>query len=56
MDNQNFNNDCIDGTGIINLNFDSDGNCDTGTVVAPLGDTITAALNTGPWTKPPFRA
>jgi hypothetical protein len=44
--NQNFNNDCIDGAGIMNLNFDSDGNCDTGTVVPPLGDTIAAALNT----------
>jgi hypothetical protein len=43
--NQNFNNDCIDGTGIINLNFDSDGNPDSATVVAPLADKIAAALN-----------
>jgi hypothetical protein len=44
--NQNSNDDCIDGTGIINLNFDSDGNPDSAKVVAPLGDKIAGALNT----------
>jgi hypothetical protein len=44
--NQSFNSDCIDGTGIINLNFTDDGSPDSATVVAPLGDKIGPALNT----------
>ena len=50
--NQNFNDDYIDGTGIINLNFDSDGNPDSAKVVAPLGDKIAAALSLPPLCVP----
>ncbi len=44
--NQYFNSDCIDGSGIININFDSNGKPGSAKVVAPLGDKIAAALNT----------
>ena len=43
--NQNFNNDCMDGTGIISLQFNADGTKDTATVIAPLGARVAAALN-----------
>jgi len=43
--NQYFNSDCIDGTGIINLNFTADGAPDSAEVIAPLGDKIAGALN-----------
>jgi hypothetical protein len=43
--NQNFNNDCMDGTGFIYLQFDSDGNTSSAKVVAPLGDRVAGALN-----------
>jgi len=43
--NQNFNEDCIDGTGIIYLQFQDDGAPTSATVVAPLGDKIAGALN-----------
>lgn len=43
--NQNFNGDCIDGTGLIQLQFDADGSATTATVVAPLGDRVAARLN-----------
>jgi hypothetical protein len=43
--NQNFNSDCIDGTGFISINFNREGNPGSATVVAPLGDKIAAALN-----------
>ncbi len=43
--NQNFNNDCMDGTGLIYIQFDDDGTLSSATVQAPLGDKIAAALN-----------
>ncbi len=43
--NANFNNDCADGTGLISLQFTSDGNQDSATVKAPLNDKIAGALN-----------
>jgi GH24 family phage-related lysozyme (muramidase) len=43
--NQNFNNDCIDGTGMIALLFNEDGTPKSATVTAPLGDKIAGALN-----------
>ena len=43
--NQNFNSDCMDGTGIIALMFDNDGNPLSATVKAPQGDKIARALN-----------
>lgn len=43
--NQYFNSDCIDGTGIIALVFDDDGNPRSATVKAPLGEKIAGALN-----------
>jgi len=43
--NQNFNNDCMDGTGFIQLLFDADGNTTSASVVAPLGDRVAGALN-----------
>src|SRR5437868_14097769 len=43
--NQNFNSDCIDGTGTIALLFDDNGNPLSATVKAPLGDKIAGALN-----------
>lgn len=43
--NQNFNGDCMDGTGIIQLQFDSDGSANAASVVAPLGDRVAARLN-----------
>ena len=43
--NQNFNNDCMDGTGVIALMFDNDGNPVSASVKAPQGDKIAGALN-----------
>jgi hypothetical protein len=43
--NQNFNGDCMDGTGIVQLQFDSDGSATSATVTAPLGDRVAARLN-----------
>jgi hypothetical protein len=43
--NQNFNADCMDGTGIVQLQFDSDGNATSATVTAPLGDRVAGRLN-----------
>ncbi len=43
--NQNFNNDCIDGTGIAYIQFDDEGNLLSATVQAPQGDKVAAALN-----------
>lgn len=43
--NQNFNNDCIDGTGIVYIQYADDGTLSSASVVAPLGDKIAAALN-----------
>ena len=43
--NQNFNQDCMDGTGVIALMFDNDGNPVSASVKAPLGDKIAGALN-----------
>jgi len=43
--NENFDNDCMDGTGLISLQFTSDGNQDSATVKAPLNDKIAGALN-----------
>jgi hypothetical protein len=42
---QNFNQDCIDGTGLIYIQFDDDSTLTSATVQAPLGDKIAAALN-----------
>lgn len=43
--NQNFNNDCMNGTGFIQLQYDADGNAVSASVVAPLGDRVASALN-----------
>jgi hypothetical protein len=43
--NQSFNNDCIDGTGIVYIQFDSGGTLSSATVKAPLGDKLAGALN-----------
>ncbi len=43
--NQNFDNDCIDGTGVIVVQYDSDGAFNSATVNAPLGEKIAGALN-----------
>ncbi len=42
--NQNFDNDCIDGTGVIVVQYD-DGALSSATVNAPLGEKIAGALN-----------
>ena len=42
---QNFNNDCMDGTGIIYIQFDDDGSLTSAAVTAPLGDKIAGGLN-----------
>jgi len=44
--NQNFNQDCIDGTGIVFIQFDTDGNPVSAKVVGPLGDKLAGRLNT----------
>jgi hypothetical protein len=44
--NSNFNNDCMDGTGVISIQFDADGNFSSASVIAPQGDKIAGALNT----------
>ena len=43
--NQNFNDDCIDGTGFVQLQFDSDGSASSATVTAPLGARVAGRLN-----------
>ena len=43
--NQNFNNDCMDGTGIVYVQFDDGGTLSSATVKAPLGDKLAGALN-----------
>jgi hypothetical protein len=43
--NQYFNDDCMDGTGFIYLQFNDDGTPDSSTVNAPLRDKIAGALN-----------
>jgi hypothetical protein len=43
--NQNFNNDCIDGTGIVYIQYADDGTFTSASVAAPLGDKIAGALN-----------
>jgi hypothetical protein len=43
--NQNFNQDCMDGTGILSIQFDSGGNLTSATVTAPLGDKLAGRLN-----------
>lgn len=43
--NQNFNNDCMDGTGIVFIQFDDTGLLTSAVVVAPLGDKIAGGLN-----------
>jgi hypothetical protein len=43
--NQNFNQDCMDGTGIIYVQYDSDGTLSSATITAPLGDKVAARLN-----------
>src|SRR6266516_111125 len=43
--NQYFNDDCMDGTGFVYLQFNDDGSPDSATVNAPLGDKIAGALN-----------
>jgi hypothetical protein len=43
--NQNFNNDCIDGTGIVYVQYADDGTLSSASIVAPLGDKIAGALN-----------
>jgi GH24 family phage-related lysozyme (muramidase) len=43
--NQSFNNDCMDGTGTIWLQFADDGSLSSAVVNAPLGDKIGGALN-----------
>jgi hypothetical protein len=42
---QNFNNDCMDGTGIVYIQFDDTGSFTSAAVVAPLGDKIAGGLN-----------
>lgn len=43
--NQKFNQDCMDGTGIVYVQFDSDGTLSSATINAPLGDKIAGRLN-----------
>ncbi len=43
--NQNFNDDCMDGTGIIYVQFDDDGSLTSAAVISPLGDKIAGGLN-----------
>ena len=43
--NQQFNNDCIDGAGIVYIQYGDDGTLDSASIVAPLGDKIAGALN-----------
>lgn len=43
--NQNFNDDCIDGTGYLYIQFADDGTLSSATVRSPLGDKIAVALN-----------
>ena len=43
--NQNFNQDCMDGTGIIYVQYDSSGTLSSATIKAPLGDKIAGRLN-----------
>jgi hypothetical protein len=43
--NQNFNDDCIDGTGIVYIQFEDNGTFSSATLISPLGDKISGALN-----------
>src|SRR5262249_27225905 len=43
--NGNFSGDCMDGSGTVVLQFDSDGNPQSATVNAPLGDRVAARIN-----------
>lgn len=43
--NQNFNSDCMDGTGMLQLQFAADGSTTSATVTAPLGDRVAGRLN-----------
>jgi hypothetical protein len=43
--NQNFYQDCIDGTGMVFIQYDEDGVLTSASVVSPLGDKIAGALN-----------
>lgn len=43
--NQNFNNDCVDGTGIIYIQFDDNDILISATVTSPLGEKIAGGLN-----------
>lgn len=43
--NQNFNDDCMDGNGIVQLQFASDGSAASAIVTAPLGDRVAGRLN-----------
>jgi hypothetical protein len=43
--NQFFNQDCMDGTGVIYLQYDDDGTPRSASVIAPQGDKIAGALN-----------
>lgn len=43
--NQNFNSDCIDGTGIVYIQYGDDGTFTSAAVVAPLADKIAGGLN-----------
>lgn len=43
--NQNFNSDCVDGTGFVYAEFDTDGTLTSTTITAPLGDKLAGRLN-----------
>jgi hypothetical protein len=43
--NQNFNNDCMDGTGVVYIQFADDGTLTSASVLAPLGDKLAGGLN-----------
>jgi hypothetical protein len=43
--NKNFNGDCMDGTGTINIEFNDDGTVSSAVVNAPQGDKLAGALN-----------
>jgi hypothetical protein len=43
--NQNFNSDCVDGTGFVFVQFDTDGTVTSVTITAPLGDKLAGRLN-----------
>lgn len=43
--NANFGGDCVDGTGIVRIQFDDDGEFSTAEIVAPQAERIAGALN-----------